>query len=137
MKSIFQKIGGRKFILVLIVAIVSYLFLLQGSVAKGDFVSLAKMLLVAYPASAVGQTLLTQAVAPEVEEESIKTDYRKFFFTLLIFALTCDLLMRSRIDSAQFMDLCQWLVGLYLSGNVLTKFTDSLPAIAAAFGKKT
>jgi hypothetical protein len=137
LEALFRKIGGRKFLLVIIVSIVTYLFVYQGLVTKEDFVALVKMLLVAYPASAVGQTLLTKDTPEDVAEESVKADYRKFFFTILVFALVCDLLFRKRIDSSQYMDLNQWLVGLYLSGNVMAKFAEQLPNVAAAIGKKS
>lgn len=123
MDTLLKKIGGRKFILVLLVFIVTAVFMWFGFLTKEDFTDLTKMLLVAYPASAIGQTILVKDDT-ETNDTTEWMDVRKFGFTILVFVVVCALLYMKKIVGASFVDMNQWLVGVYLTGNVMTKVAD-------------
>lgn len=43
---------------------------------------------------------------------------RKFLLALLAFLAGCGFLLGGRIDAAQWVSFVQWIVGLYMAGNV-------------------
>lgn len=117
-----KNIGGRKFALVVVVFLFTAGFMWAEYVLKADFIALTKMLIVAYPAGAIAQTALVKN--PENTEE-LQADARKFILSLIVFFVVALLLRLQKIDGAQFIDLCQWIVGIYISGNVLSKAADN------------
>ena len=43
---------------------------------------------------------------------------RKFLLALLAFLAACGFLLGGRIDAAQWINFVEWIVGLYMAGNV-------------------
>lgn len=43
---------------------------------------------------------------------------RKFLLAVVAFLAACGFLLGGRIDSAQWVNFVQWIVGLYMAGNV-------------------
>lgn len=117
-----KNIGGRKFALVVVVFLFTAGFMYADFVLKSDFIALTKMLIVAYPTGAIAQA----AFVKEAENtEQLQSDARKFVLSLIIFFVVALLLWLRKIDGAQFIELCQWIVGIYISGNVLSKAADN------------
>lgn len=125
MESLLKKVGGRKFALVLLVFLTTVAFLWFGTVSKEEFTSLTKMLLVAYPAGAIGQAFLVKDVAASGENIAEWADVRKFGFTVLVFIAAAALLYLGKLSGATYVELNQWLVGMYISGNVMAKAVEN------------
>ena len=134
MNGILNRIGGRKFGLVLLVFVTTAIFLWFNVLTKEDFTVMTKMLLVAYPASAVGQAMLVKSSEGEDAADAERADVRKFGFTILVFLVAAVLLYLQRLTGSLYIELNQWLVGLYLTGNVLSKAADS--GLNLTIGKK-
>jgi hypothetical protein len=117
-----KNIGGRKFALVLVVFLFTAAFAWFDLVTKADFISLTKMLLVAYPAGAVAQAALVKT--PENSQE-LDNDARKFIFSVIVFLVTAVLLGLAKINGSAYMELCQWIVGIYITGNVMAKAAEN------------
>jgi len=130
--NVLKGIGGRKYGLVMLVLLTTFGFTLCDVVAKEDFIALAKMLLVSYPTAAVGQSFL---VKEDSESAIYQDDARKFLLSLAVFATIVVLLYLRKLPSALYVEQCQWLVGTYLTGNVLSKAVDN--GVNITIGKKT
>lgn len=117
-----KNIGGRKFALVLVVFLFTAGYTLTGWLVKEDFISLTKMLLIAYPAGAIAQTALVKAPSSTTELED---DARKFIFSVVVFLVVALLLRLEKINSGMYMEMCQWIVGIYITGNVAAKAADN------------
>ena len=115
-------LGGRKFILVIIVFLFAFGFAYTDWLLKEDFVSLTKMLIVAYPSAAIAQNYLVKDPAADV---ALVEDKRKFIFTLIVFFCTSFLFWQNQITGEFFIELCQWIVGIYVTGNVMAKAVDN------------
>jgi len=133
MNAFLNRIGGRKFGLILLVFITTAVFLWFNVVSKDEFLTLTKMLLVAYPASAVGQAVLVKESEEQVDLVE-KSDIRKFGFTILVFLVVAAMLYFQKLSGSVYIELNQWLVGMYLTGNVLAKVADT--GLNITVGKK-
>lgn len=133
MNAFLNRIGGRKFGLILLVFITTAVFLWFNVVSKDEFLTLTKMLLVAYPASAVGQAVLVKESEEQVDLAE-KSDVRKFGFTILVFLVVAAMLYFQKLSGSVYIELNQWLVGMYLTGNVLAKVADT--GLNITVGKK-
>lgn len=134
MNAMLNRIGGRKFGLILLVFITTAVFLWFNVVSKDEFLTLTKMLLVAYPASAVGQAVLVKTGEQDEVDLAEKSDVRKFGFTILVFIVVSAMLYLQKLSGSVYIELNQWLVGMYLTGNVLAKVADT--GLNITVGKK-
>lgn len=125
MNSVLAKIGGRKFTLVVLVFLTTTIFLWFGAVSKEEFTSLTKMLLVVYPTGAIGQAFLVKDVTVNGENVTEWVDVRKFSLTVLVFIAAAALLYLQKLSGATYVELNQWLIGVYVTSNVLTKTVEN------------
>jgi hypothetical protein len=115
MEALLKKIGGRKFALVLVVFLLTGLFAWLGIIKPEEFSSLTKMLLVAYPAGAIGQSFLVKDLATTTQDVVNQADVRKFGFTILVFVGTAVLLYMQKLTGSAYVEINQWLVGMYVT----------------------
>ena len=137
MKQFIEKLGGRKLILSLLVLVGSTLLLYFGKVDSESFYSLIKVVVGAYLGGNVLQAgVVKKAVDRKVEmaEELLETvtqgqaladmGGRKFMFVIGIYLLAVILLLIKTIDAGAYVDITNYLVGVYVLANVGQKAVE-------------
>ena len=128
-----EKLGGRKFFLVLFIFLItSLLFVfpswgLNKTISKEEFVSLAKMLLLAYPLANIGQSLMLNSFPKEGEEVSYEDliGGRKFSLILLMYVFFVIFTFFGLLTASTYVEFTQWLVGVYYTSNITSKAIEN------------
>lgn len=133
-----DKLGGRKFFLVLFIFLITSLMLLlpvlgfKITISKDDFLSLSKVLLLAYPLSNIGQSLILQsypkdetAVKEEVASVEDMVGGRKYTLILLMYVFFVAFTLFDLVKPEMYVEFTQWLVGVYFTSNITSKAVDN------------
>ena len=137
MKQFIEKIGGRKLILSLLVLIGSTVLLYFTKIDSESYYSLIKVIVTAYLGGDVLQAgVIKKAVDRKVEmaEDLLATitqgqaladmGGRKFIFVIAIYLLSIVLLLIKTIDAGAYVDIANYLVGVYVLANVGQKAVE-------------
>ncbi len=111
-------LGGRKTLLTLLVFFTSIVFLVLARLDSNEFLEIVKTLLIAYPA---GNGI--QKILPNVASDG--NVGRKFWLVLLIYITVAILFGFNLIDGSVYMQISNWLIATYITGNVLSKTTKA------------
>lgn len=122
-KKALEKIGGRKFALVLLVFVLSTALIVLTKLDKETYLSLVQLIILAYPAGNIAQRLLVSKddAGVYLEDELGVAGGRKFGLVVLIYVTIAVLLYFNLLDPEIYVTLTQWLVATYISGNVASK----------------
>lgn len=122
-----ETVGGRKFFLVGLIFIVLTILISLEKIDSASFLSIVQMLIIAYPAGNIAQSFLIKKL-PEITSEEIKDlqesstlGGRKFGLIVVIFSTIAILIFFKKIDLQTFVTLTNWLIGIYIAGNVAAK----------------
>lgn len=122
-----ETVGGRKFFLVGLIFIVLTILISLEKVDSASFLSIVQMLIIAYPAGNIAQSFLIKKL-PEITSEEIKDlqesstlGGRKFGLIVVIFSTIAILIFFKKIDLQTFVTLTNWLIGIYIAGNITSK----------------
>ena len=122
-----ETVGGRKFFLVCFIFIAVTILVSLERVNSSSFLSIVQMLIIAYPAGNIAQSFLIKKL-PEITGEEIKDlqesstlGGRKFGLIVVIFSTVAILVFFKKIDLETFVTLTNWLIGIYIAGNVAGK----------------
>lgn len=131
--KLIDKLGGRKFFLVLFIFLInSFLIWLPEvyqitTISKEDFLTLAKVLLIAYPLANVGQTFALNsypATAEGPSEEDL-VGGRKYTLILVMYLFFVCFTLGGQLSSDMYVEFTQWLVAVYFTGNIAGKLVDN------------
>lgn len=137
MDSVLAKIGGRKFTLTVLVFILTTVLLVFKKLQQADYYTLIQMLLVSYPLANVGQNLVIRELQsdPSKVYEADPLGGRKFQFAIISFLVFVGILYFDYITAETYSKLTMWLVGVYITGNVVGKAIDG--GLTFSISKKT
>lgn len=102
------------------------------TISKDDFLSLSKVLLLAYPLSNIGQSLILQsypkdetAVKEEVASVEDMVGGRKYTLILLMYVFFVAFTLFDLVKPEMYVEFTQWLVGVYFTSNITSKAVDN------------
>lgn len=119
--------GGRKFFLVAFIFIVTTVLLSFKLIDGDSFLSISQMLIISYPAGNIAQSFLIKKI-PDLTGQEVKDlqtasvlGGRKFGLIVLIFITIASLIVFKKIEYSVYVTLTNWLIGIYIAGNVADK----------------
>lgn len=137
MNRIIGSLASRKFFLVMSVFITSTWLLTVGKITNSVYMSLSQMLLIAYITGNITQSfVLTKLEAdPSIEETSDDIlGGRKFILVFIMYYTMLALIWCNYITASMYVDFTQWLVGIYITGNIASKAVEN--GLNITIGKK-
>jgi hypothetical protein len=127
---IMNSVGGRKFFLVSYIFVVLTVLLYFSKIESASFLSIVQMLIISYPAGNLAQSFLIKKL-PEITGDELKDlqqstvlGGRKFGLIVVIFSTVTGLLIFKKMEIEHFVTLTNWLIGIYIAGNVAEKAID-------------
>lgn len=125
-----NSVGGRKFFLVSYIFVVLTVLLYFSKIESASFLSIVQMLIISYPAGNLAQSFLIKKL-PEITGDELKDlqqstvlGGRKFGLIVVIFSTVTGLLIFKKMEIEHFVTLTNWLIGIYIAGNVAEKAID-------------
>lgn len=125
-----NSVGGRKFFLVSYIFVVLTVLLYFSKIESASFLSIVQMLIISYPAGNLAQSFLIKKL-PEITGDELKDlqqstvlGGRKFGLIIVIFSTVSALLIFKKMEIEHFVTLTNWLIGIYIAGNVAEKAID-------------
>jgi len=125
-----NSVGGRKFFLVSYIFVMLTILLYFSKIESSSFLSIVQMLIISYPAGNIAQSFLIKKL-PEITgselkdlQQSTTLGGRKFGLILVIFSTVTGLLLFKKMEIEHFVTLTNWLIGIYIAGNVAEKAID-------------
>ena len=125
--------GGRKYFLVLLTFIITTALVITGQVKQDDFLSIVQFIIIAYIGGNVGQSFFVKraeepdTVVNEQTDITLSDQFggRKYNLMLLIFLTVAGLTYYSKVDSSVYVKIAGWLLGIYITGNIVKKAIDN------------
>lgn len=126
--NLIEKIGGRKAAMVVLVFLVTVLFTVFQKLTPEEMMSVVQLLLIAYPSGSVIQKALvakpdsasTTQTEPTKEDSEYATG-RKFWLFIFIYLTLVPLVFFNLLPTSVYVTLTQFVVGVYIAGNVTEK----------------
>lgn len=132
-----EQLGGRKLILSVLVFVINTVLLIATKLDEASYLSVIKLLVIAYSSGNVAQRLLVKSTNQRAEfiEQLMETvsdgqsldalGGRKFLLIIGIYFTTVGLYLGGVLDALIYLDITGWTVGIYIASNVASKAVDN------------